>query len=310
MCDIQCLREYIDDNLKSYTNGRIDIKFECWAVKLGKCDGHLVLQDVNYPQSISFHLQQNNNGTILDNKTYKMYKDIMMAYDEKLGIGEREICVNPNCLKPFRVNLNRKKGRISQHEQRKSKSKSNKIRRRMDDESESETESDSNSGSIVYGKIFHCNCCSDEIHGKLYDENGEETKYQNGDSENENESNARKSVYFDLFYCNICDKKYCRICRENCFYSIEMAMKYNKKVPKYIKDNLGKYQDDEGLDCCEICWFRYYCRQCPHCKYEFCSICKSEWNGVTRGRKQQQVKIHKVKSKNQSNAKTVWIVQV
>ena len=85
------MKEYIDQNLKSYSNGGIDIKFECWAVKLGKCDGHLVLKDVNYPPNVSFLLSQNGNGTILDNKTYKMYKDIMIAYDERLALGVREI---------------------------------------------------------------------------------------------------------------------------------------------------------------------------------------------------------------------------
>eukprot|EP01083_Nonionella_stella_P070158 187568_1 len=267
-----CLKQYIDDNLKAYIDNNIDIKMECWAVKLNKCNGNLCLKDINYPKGTSKHLHKTTNGTILDGNTYMMFRRIMSVYSESLCTFEKDICPNEQCLKPFRVIKEWQTVGIDDESV---------------DSSDSNHEIDS-SGSIAAGKIFHCNCCGHEIHGVQYFDE----VHSSDDDLLEQKYNA--NVFFDIFWCNICDKKFCRKCREYCFYSLEIPIKYNMKTPEPITQRLSAYQENEELDCCEICWYTYFCRDCPHCQFRFCGVCHGAWNGVTKISKEQQIIFRKL----------------
>ncbi len=129
-----------------------------------------------------------------------------------------------------------------------------------DDESESDMK------SMIPMNRMICNCCGRGLSNDNIQNNDLELTYNN---------------------CMICNYYYCDKCRKCCFYVVEERITIKPPTPvqngmiNFFKEQTLGGGNSQKFECCEICWYRYYCRECVHCEYKFCGKCKGKWVGCT-----------------------------
>eukprot|EP01083_Nonionella_stella_P089976 251339_1 len=100
-----CLSDFVIRHL-NYVNHDEEHRFKCWAACNGKCNARICEQDVNFPKDKCDCAQCKNvvtetgNGTILDDRSLKQFKNIMAAF-RKRHKWDTDEC--PQCKKPFPI---------------------------------------------------------------------------------------------------------------------------------------------------------------------------------------------------------------
>eukprot|EP01084_Bolivina_argentea_P315289 546199_1 len=274
-----CLAGLIIDHL-NYADNTEEYRFRCWAGKTGKCpNGIICLEDVRIPDDKCYcdECKHNNtdtgNGTILDDESYKQFEYIWDAFSTK-SPDDTDVCPNSTCKKLFKID-------------RPWRYKQDKV-----------------TNGYYYGREIsffddivinenECNCCGKTLTNELL-------KIMDDDFDDLEEIGT--TAYQSINNCRICHQYYCDNCRSNCFYEIERE--YTVRPPTPVNDVMMKFHvqrklkkaamkndefeleqkseiKKEAFECCEICWYRFYCRECPHCQHKFCGMCDGKWNGCT-----------------------------
>eukprot|EP00485_Elphidium_margaritaceum_P015625 CAMPEP_0202731254 /NCGR_PEP_ID=MMETSP1385-20130828/187054_1 /ASSEMBLY_ACC=CAM_ASM_000861 /TAXON_ID=933848 /ORGANISM="Elphidium margaritaceum" /LENGTH=1201 /DNA_ID=CAMNT_0049397547 /DNA_START=241 /DNA_END=3846 /DNA_ORIENTATION=- len=288
VCEV-CLRSYIHECLV-YSDNPMKHRFKCWAAAIGNCtSGQLCIEDIEYAadRCTCAQCKKDNTdagtGTILDMQPYHQFRNVMQAMKAKKW--DKDEC--PECSKPFK--LEKPWTASSEPQYLREKSYRSKA-------------------------LDHCNCCgqSAKVNDDEDDDDDGKDDYKGAaaaeeEEDEEEEEEVATTAYTGFNHCNICKNFYCDRCRRNCFYLIDQ--KYTIMPPEPVQEAIIEFNREQILrqqsmmnvapnvsapvfECCEICWFRYYCHECPHCQLCFCAMCRSKWDGCTKDWNEKKLMMH------------------
>eukprot|EP01083_Nonionella_stella_P216527 778195_1 len=239
-----CLSDFVIRHL-NYVNHDEEHRFKCWAACNGKCNARICEQDVNFPKDKCDCAQCKNvvtetgNGTILDDRSLKQFKNIMAAF-RKRHKWDTDEC--PQCKKPFPIAKEWRHKTEDDTDIDPCTCNCCDVRVAINDENVINISSNEEIGAVAYAEMHNnCRVC----HQHYCDQ-------------------CRTNCFYEI---NECIRAPSPVADAKCDYHEELKLKQDD-------DDEGV---KEALEFCEKCWYEFYCRKCPHCDFIFCGACDAEW---------------------------------